>query len=225
MKILVIEDDPRMADYLIKGLKEENYVVDHAPDGRDGLLRAAGNEYDLLIVDRMLPGLDGLGVISTLRAAGNRVPSLILSALGEVDERIRGLRTGGDDYLTKPFAFGELLARIEALLRRGHLRPQETVLRVADLEMDLVARKVTRAGREIGLQPQEWRLLEYMMRNAGRVLSRTMIFESVWDYHFDPQTNVIDVHIGRLRRKIDRGVERPLIQTVRGTGYALEAPE
>ena len=225
MKILIIEDDRQMADYLVKGLKEENYVVDWATNGRDGLLLAAGSDYDLLIVDRMLPGLDGLGVISTLRAAGNRVPTLILSALGEVDERIRGLRAGGDDYLTKPFSFGELLARIEALLRRGHIQQQVTVLRVADLEMDLVAHRVTRAGREIRLQPQEWRLLEHLMRNAGRVLSRTMIFESVWDYHFDPQTNVIDVHIGRLRRKLDKGFERPLIQTVRGMGYALKAPE
>lgn len=225
MKILIIEDDRQMADYLVKGLKEENYVVDWAANGRDGLLLAAGSDYDLLIVDRMLPGLDGLGVISTLRAAGNRVPTLILSALGEVDERIRGLRAGGDDYLTKPFSFGELLARIEALLRRGHIQQQVTVLRVADLEMDLVAHRVTRAGREIRLQPQEWRLLEHLMRNAGRVLSRTMIFESVWDYHFDPQTNVIDVHIGRLRRKLDKGFERPLIQTVRGMGYALKAPE
>ena len=225
MKILVIEDDPQMADYLVKGLKEENYVVDQAANGRDGLLLAAGGDYDLLIVDRMLPGLDGLGVISTLRAAGNRVPTLILSALGEVDERIRGLRAGGDDYLTKPFSFGELVARIEALSRRGRIEPRQTVLRVADLEMDLVAHRVTRAGREIRLQPQEWRLLEYLMRNAGRVLSRTMIFESIWDYHFDPQTNVIDVHIGRLRRKIDKGFERPLIQTVRGMGYALKAPE
>jgi len=188
MKILLIEDDPQMADYLVKGLTEENYVVDHTADGRDGLLLAAGGDYDLLIVDRMLPGLDGLGVISTLRTAGDRTPTLILSALGEVDEKIRGLRAGGDDYLTKPFSFGELVARIEAMIRRGQVQPQETVLKIADLEMDLIAHKVMRAGRKIHLQPQEWRLLEYLMRNTGRVLSRTMIFEGVWDYNFDPQT-------------------------------------
>ena len=214
-----------MADYLAKGLKEEGYVVDQSANGRDGLLRAASGSYDLLIVDRMLPELDGLAVVSTLRASGNRVPVLILSALGEVDERIRGLRAGGDDYLTKPFSFGEMTARLEALLRRGSAAPRETVLRVGDLKMDLVARRVTRQGREIHLQPQEWRLLEYLMRHAGRVLSRTMIFENVWDYNFDPQTNVIDVHIGRLRKKIDRDFKYTLLQTVRGVGYVIRVPD
>jgi len=225
LRLLVIEDDGEMAGYLVKGLREQGFAVDHADNGRDGLFLAAGENYDALIVDRMLPGLDGLGIITTIRAAGKTTPALILSALGEVDERIRGLRAGGDDYLVKPFAFGELLARIDALLRRGSPAASQTVLRIADLEMDLLARVVRRGGREIPLQPREFRLLEYLMRNAGRVVSRTMLFESVWDYHFDPRTNVIDVHIGRLRRKIDREFERPLIHTIRGTGYSLRAPD
>jgi two-component system, OmpR family, response regulator len=225
MKILLIEDDPETADYIEGGLKEHGHVVDRAADGREGLFLAAGEPYDVLIVDRMLPRLDGLGVIATLRAAGKTTPALILSALGEVDERIRGLRAGGDDYLTKPFAFGELLARIEALLRRSVPATAETVLKVADLEMDLGARLVRRDGRPIALQPQEFRLLEYLMRHAGKVVSRTMLFEHVWDYHFDPRTNVIEVHIGRLRKKIDRDFDRPLLHTVRGAGYSLRAPD
>jgi two-component system, OmpR family, response regulator len=225
MRILVIEDDASMVDYLVKGLRESGFVIDRAADGREGLFLAAGEPYDVLIVDRMLPGLDGLGVIATLRAAGKTTPALILSALGEVDERIRGLRAGGDDYLTKPFAFAELLARIEALLRRSSPDLAETVLKIADLEMDLCARVVQRRGRRIALQPQEFRLLEYLMRHAGEVVSRTMLFENVWDYHFDPRTNVIDVHIGRLRKKIDRDFDRPLLHTIRGAGYSLRAPD
>ena len=225
MRILLIEDDAAMVDYLTKGLKESGFVVDHAADGREGLFLAASEPYDVLVVDRMLPRLDGLGLIATLRAAGKTTPAVILSALSEVDERIRGLRAGGDDYLTKPFVFGELLARIEAVLRRGAPALAETVLKVADLEMDLGPRIVRRHGREITLQPQEFRLLEYLMRNAGKVISRTMLFEHVWDYHFDPRTNVIEAHIGRLRKKIDRDFDRPLLHTIRGAGYCLRAPD
>jgi two-component system OmpR family response regulator len=180
-------------------------VVDHAVDGKEGLLLAATEPYDVLVVDRMLPGLDGLSILRTLRASGNAVPALILSALGDVDDRVAGLRAGGDDYLVKPFAFAELHARIEALLRRAHPEAAATTLRVGDLEMDLLAREVTRGGRRVELQPREFRLLEYLMRHAGQVVSRTMLLENVWDYHFDPQTNVVDVHVSRLRRKIDAG--------------------
>ncbi len=221
MKILLIEDDSATAAYIEGGLKEHGHVVDRATDGRDGLFLATADPYDVLIVDRMLPQLDGLAVIGTLRAVGKTTPVLILSALDEVDERIRGLRAGGDDYMTKPFAFGELLARVEALLRRASPVQAETVLRVADLEMDVSTRSVRRDGRSIALQPQEFRLLEFLMRHAGKVVSRTMLFEHVWDYHFDPRTNVIEVQIGRLRKKIDRGFERPLLQTIRGAGYSL----
>ncbi len=225
MKILLIEDDLETAGYIEGGLKEHGHVVDRAADGRQGLFLASAETYDVLIVDRMLPRLDGLSVIATLRAAGKTTPAVILSALGEVDERIRGLCAGGDDYLTKPFAFGELLARIEAILRRGAPTPAETVLKVADLEMDLGARLVRRQGRQIALQPQEFRLLEYLMRHAGKVVSRTMLFENVWDYHFDPRTNVVDAHTGRLRKKIDRDFDRPLLHTLRGAGYSLRAPD
>ncbi len=225
MQILVIEDDDRLGAYLTRGLSEAGHVVDLATDGRDGLFLASGEQYDLLIVDRMLPGPDGLAIIGTIRAAGNGTPALILSALGEVDERIRGLRAGGDDYMIKPFAFGELLARIDALLRRGPVNPPDTVLRVADLEMDLLARVVRRADRPIVLQPQEFRLLEFLMRNAGRVVTRTMLFEKLWDYHFDPQTSIIDAHISRLRKKIDREFDHPLLHTVRGAGYVLREPD
>ena len=225
MRLLVIEDDREMAGYLLKGLREQGFVVDHADNGRDGLFMAAGEPYDLMIVDRMLPGLDGLGIVTTIRAAGKNTPALILSALGEVDDRIRGLRAGGDDYLVKPFAFGELLARIDALLRRSAPAVAQTVLRVADLEMDLLARIVRRGGREIPLQSREFQLLECLMRSAGSVVSRTMLFEKVWDYHFDPRSNVIDVHIGRLRRKIDKDFTHPLISTIRGAGYRLRAPD
>jgi two-component system OmpR family response regulator len=223
MRVLLIEDDRQMADYLRKALVEVGAVADHTAEGREGLLQAASGDYDALIVDRMLPGLDGLGIVRTLRASGNRTPVLILSALGEVDDRVEGLRAGGDDYLVKPFAFSELHARLEALLRRGTTDSPETRLRVADLEMDLLKRDVTRAGRPIQLQPREFRLLEYLMRHAGQVVTRTMLLEQVWDYHFDPQTNVIDVHISRLRGKIDRDFDTPLLQTVRGAGYMLRA--
>jgi len=222
MRILVVEDDREVADYLKNGLEESGYTVDYADNGQDGLYLATSEAYDLLVVDRMLPKLEGLALIKALRAAGRQMPVLILSALGEVDDRVQGLRAGSDDYLTKPFSFSELLARIEALMRRGHVSTDVvTELRVADLEMDLLARTVRRAGQEIDLQPREFRLLEYFMRHAGQVLTRTMLLEKVWDYHFDPQTNVIDVHVSRLRAKIDKNFERPLIHTVRGAGYIL----
>ncbi|MGB7933300.1 MAG: response regulator transcription factor [Gammaproteobacteria bacterium] len=223
MNILVIEDDSDTANYLIKGLRESGHAVDHAADGREGLYLAMEGRHEIMIIDRMLPGIDGLSIIRTLRASGNRTPVLILSALGEVDDRVHGLRAGGDDYLVKPFAYSELLARLEALLRRGNAGAAETVLQVADLEMDLLSRSVRRAGQALELQPREFRLLEYLMRHAGQVVTRTMLLESVWDYHFDPQTNVIDVHISRLRGKIDKGFEPALLRTVRGAGYSLGA--
>ncbi|TVP54249.1 MAG: DNA-binding response regulator [Halomonadaceae bacterium] len=222
MRVLVIEDDHDVASYLTKGLRESDYVVDHAEDGKEGLMMAASENYDIMIVDRMLPNMDGLNIIKTVRATGNQTPILILSALGDVDARVEGLRGGGDDYLTKPFSFTELLARLDALGRRGRQSPEtETVLHVADLEMDLLARTVRRSGQNIDVQPREFRLLEYLMRHADQVVTRTMLLEKVWDYHFDPQTNVIDVHISRLRSKIDKGFERPLLHTVRGAGYML----
>jgi two-component system OmpR family response regulator len=221
MRVLLIEDDHQVVGYLQKALREAGAVVDHAGDGRDGLLMAVAADYDALIIDRMLPKLDGLSIVRTLRASGNRTPVLILSALGEVDDRVEGLRAGGDDYLVKPFAFAELQARLEALLRRGTGETPETRLEVADLEMDLLARTVSRAGKEVVLQPREFRLLEYLMRHAGQVVTRTMLLENVWDYHFDPQTNVIDVHVSRLRSKIDRDFDPPLLHTVRGAGYLL----
>jgi two-component system, OmpR family, response regulator len=221
MRVLLIEDDHQTASYLLKALAEAGAVTDHVADGREGLLQAAGGDYDALIVDRMLPGLDGVAIVRTLRASGNRTPVLFLSALGEVDDRVEGLRAGGDDYLVKPFAFSELHARLEVLLRRGNAEGPQTRLRVADLEMDLLKREVTRAGREIQLQPREFRLLEYLVRHAGQVVTRTMLLEQVWDYHFDPQTNVIDVHISRLRGKIDKDFDTPLLQTVRGVGYMI----
>ena len=223
MRVLLIEDDLQVADFLRKALSEVGTMTDHAANGREGLLMAASGDYDALILDRMLPGLDGLAILRTLRASGNQTPVLILSALGEVDDRVDGLRAGGDDYLVKPFAFSELHARLEALLRRGAVDAPETRLRVVDLEMDLLKREVTRAGRPIALQPREFRLLEYLMRHAGQVVTRTMLLEQVWDYHFDPQTNIIDVHISRLRGKIDRDFETPLLHTVRGAGYMLRA--
>ena len=225
MRVLVIEDDIEVARYLCKGLKESGYVADHASTGTDGLVMAMGESYDVLVVDRMLPGLDGLVLIETLRKSGNRTPVIILSALGDVDQRVQGLRAGGDDYLTKPFSFTELLARLEALLRRGTGAGRETVLRVGDLEMDLLAHAVRRGGKAIDVQPREFRLLEFLMRHAGHVVTRTMLLEGVWDYHFDPQTNVIDVHISRLRQKIDKGFDKALIHTIRGVGYSLRAIE
>ncbi len=221
MRILVIEDDRQAATYLVKGLKETGYVVDHIDNGKQALYMVASEVYDAIIVDRMLPGIDGLAIVKTMRSAGNRTPVLFLSALAQVDDRVLGLKAGGDDYLTKPFAFTELVARLEALLRRGGGQTQETVLRVADLEMDLVSRRVSRAGRGIELQPKEFSLLEYLMRHAGHVVTRTMLLENVWDYAFDPQTNVIDVHVSRLRQKIDKGFDKPLLQTIRGAGYSL----
>ncbi|MGB5737261.1 MAG: response regulator transcription factor, partial [Thiohalocapsa sp.] len=214
MRVLIIEDDAQLAAYLTKAFAEVGAVVEHAADGRDGLLRAAGNDYDALVVDRMLPSLDGLGIVRTLRASGDKTPVLILSALGEVDDRVDGLRAGGDDYLVKPFAFSELHARVEALLRRAVPGDQpETRLALGDLEMDLLTRQVSRAGQAIALQPREFRLLEYLMRHAGQVVTRTMLLEHVWDYNFDPQTNVIDVHISRLRGKIDKEFDQPLLHT------------
>ncbi len=222
MRILVIEDDANVAGFIAKGLREAGHVVDVADNGKDGLFLATTEAYDALVLDRMLPQVDGLTVLRTLRASGSAVPVLLLSALGEVDDRVQGLRAGGDDYLTKPFAFVELLARIEVLARRPRAGAAvETVLRVADLELDLLARSVRRGGQPIELQPREFRLLEYLMRHAGQVVTRTMLLEAVWDYHFDPQTNVIDVHVSRLRAKLDKGHPRPLIHTVRGAGYRL----
>ncbi|MBP2303847.1 two-component system OmpR family response regulator [Azospirillum melinis] len=225
MKILVIEDDRQAASYLAKGLKEAGHVVDVANDGKEGLFLAGAEHYDVMIVDRMLPGRDGLSLVQVLRAAGNDTPVLFLSALGSVDDRVKGLKAGGDDYLTKPFAFSELLARIEVLVRRRGAAQPQTRLSVGDLELDLLSRSVRRAGKAIDLLPREFSLLEYLMRNAGSVVTRTMMLENVWDYHFDPQTNVIDVHIARLRQKIDKDFPTPLIHTVRGAGYSLRAAE
>ncbi|MCB1885078.1 MAG: response regulator transcription factor [Geminicoccaceae bacterium] len=229
MKILVIEDDVPSATYMAKGLEESGHAIDLAHDGKTGLLLAATNDYDVLVVDRMLPGLDGLSVVKTLRATGNATPVLFLSALGQVDNRVEGLKAGGDDYLVKPYAFSELLARIEALARRGAAagegEVQVTSLRYADLGMDLLSRRVERDGRRIDLQPREFKLLEVLLRHAGQVMTRTMLLEKVWDYRFDPQTNIIDVHISRLRQKIDKGFDVPLIHTVRGAGYSLRAPD
>jgi two-component system, OmpR family, response regulator len=221
LKILLIEDDAETAAYIAGGLKEHGHTVDHTSDGQAGLMLAAGESYDVVIVDRMLPGLDGLGLVRTLRGAGVKTPVLFLTALGGIDDRVTGLEAGGDDYLVKPFAFAELLARLNALARRPPMAAVETTLRVADLEMDLLKRAVTRAGKRIELQPQEFKLLEYLMHHADRVVTRTMLLENVWDYHFDPQTNVIDVHISRLRSKIDKNFGDPLLHTVRGAGYTI----
>jgi two-component system OmpR family response regulator len=222
MKILLVEDNPQVSQFVRKGLTESGHAVDHADNGRDGLFLATTESYDAIILDRMLPGgIDGLGIIEALRRTGNTTPILILSALADVDERIRGLKAGGDDYLTKPFAFGELEARLMALVRRGQTTGSETMLKVGDLSLDILSRKATRAGKPIVLKPREYKLLEYLMRHAGQVVTRTMLLENVWDYHFDPQTNVIDVHISNLRQKIDAGFERPLLHTVRGAGYRL----
>ena len=221
MKLLIVEDDREAAAYVVKAFTEAGHVADHAPDGAEGYALASGSTYDVLVVDRMLPKLDGLSLIGRLRAEGLKTPVLILSALGQVDDRVQGLRAGGDDYLTKPYAFAELLARVEALSRRGGAAATETVYRIGDLELDRLSHTVTRGGQDIPLQPREFRLLEYLMRNAGQVVTRTMLLENVWDYHFDPQTNVIDVHVSRLRSKIDKGFDRQLLHTVRGVGYRL----
>lgn len=221
MRILLIEDDKEAAEYLVKGLLESGYMVVHVADGKDGLGQALTSEFDVVIVDRMLPSLDGLSIVTAIRAAKVKTPVLVLSALAEVNDRVDGLKAGGDDYLTKPYAFAELLARIEALSRRGEPEKVSNKLRVADLEMDLIKHKVTRAGMNIQLQPREFRLLEFLLRHEGQVVSRTMLLEQVWDYNFDPQTNVIDVHISRLRTKIDKNQKQPLLHTVRGAGYKL----
>ena len=224
MKVLLVEDNERVANFLRKGLSEAGHTVDHTDNGRDGMFLAAGEAYDAIVMDRMLPGeIDGLGIIAALRKAGSRTPILILSALSDVDERIRGLKAGGDDYLVKPFALGELLARLDALVRRAQGNDAVTTLAVGDLSVDLLSRRVTRAGRNIALQPREWKLLEYLMRHADQVVTRTMLLEGVWEYQFDPQTNVVDVHVSKLRHKIDAGAERSLLKTVRNAGYMLTA--
>jgi two-component system, OmpR family, response regulator len=224
MRILVVEDDKDVAGFVVRGLKETGHVVEHAANGRDGLFMAVSENFDAIILDRMLPGgVDGLKILETLRAQKNPVPVMILSAMADVDDRVKGLKAGGDDYLTKPFAFAELLARVEALGRRGKAEAAQTKLVVEDLELDLLSRQVKRAGQKIDLQPREFRLLEYLMRHAGQVVTRTMLLEGVWDYHFDPQTNVIDVHVSRLRQKVDKPFPVALIHTVRYAGYMLRA--
>ncbi len=226
MKVLLVEDNERVANFVKKGLAEAGHTVDHADNGRDGMFLAAGEPYDVIVMDRMLPGnIDGLGIIAALRKSGSKVPILILSALADVDERIRGLQSGGDDYLVKPFAFGELLARLDALARRAQVQGAETTLALDDLSVDLLSRKVTRAGKPVSLQPREFKLLEYLLRHANQVVTRTMLLENVWDYRFDPQTNVVDVHVSRLRQKIDAGFARPLLKTIRNAGYMLTAED
>ncbi len=223
MQILVIEDDARVAEHIGKGLKSAGHVVTLESDGRAGLLRAAADRFDMIVVDRMLPHVDGLTIVQTIRATGDATPVLFLSALGEVDERVAGLRAGGDDYLTKPFAMSELLARVDVLARRGPAIVAETRLAVGDLEIDLLGQQVKRQGRPIDLTAREYRILTYLARNEGRVVTRSMLLEHVWDYHFDPQTNIIDQHVSRLRQKVDRGFDAALIHTVRGTGYLMRA--
>ncbi len=222
MKILLVEDHESVARFIVRGMNEVGYEVDHSTNGADALTHAAARQYDVIVLDRMLPGrIDGLGVIGELRNRGNRTPILILSALGEVDERILGLKAGSDDYLVKPFAFGELLARIEALMRRSQGDKAQTVLVVGDLTMDLLSRRVSRDGKPISLKPREFELLEYLMRHADQIVTRAMMLEDIWQYNFDPQTNVIDVHVSKLRNKIDAGFERSLLRTVRNAGYIL----
>jgi two-component system, OmpR family, response regulator len=221
MRILLIEDDAEQAQFVMRGLREDGHTVDHAANGRDGLFMAVSENYELLIVDRMLPQMDGLAVITALRAAGKQTPVIVLSALGQLDDRVRGLKAGGDDYIVKPFAFVELLARIEAVTRRTAVGMESAQLKVGDLELDRLTRVVRRGGRAIDLKPQEFKLLEYLMRHAGQVVTRTMLLEGVWDYHFDPQTNVIDVQISRLRSKVEADGAPALIHTVRGAGYCL----
>ena len=222
-RILLVEDDGDTADYILKGLRQDGFTVEHVVDGRDGLYMATRSNFDAVILDRMLPGLDGLAVIKAMRAAEIETPVLFLSALGHLDERVKGLRAGGDDYLTKPFAFTELLARLENILRRRTVREPSTELQCDDLTMDLLSRRVTRAGVSIELLPREFKLLEYLLRHCGRVVTRTMLLEEVWDYRFDPHTSVVDTHISRLRKKIDEGYSKPLLKTLRGTGFRLSA--
>lgn len=220
-RVLVVEDDADTADYVLKGLREAGFTAEHTADGRDGLYLATASGFDAIILDRMVPGMDGLSVLKALRAAGLQTPVLILSALSHLDERVKGLRAGGDDYLTKPFGFSELSARLDNLMRRGAAQPVETKLAVGDLALDLLSRRVTRAGKPLDLLPRELKLLEYLLRHRDRVVTRTMLLEEVWDYRFDPHTSVIDTHISRLRKKIDEGFARPLLHTVRGSGYRL----
>jgi two-component system OmpR family response regulator len=224
MRILLIEDDADTATYVVDGLKAGGHVADVAPDGREGLILATGGAYDVIVVDRMLPGFDGLVIVKSLRGSGIETPVLFLTARAGIDDRVEGLNAGGDDYLTKPFAFSELMARLNALVRRPPFSQVKTTLRVADLEMDLLGRKVRRGPREIDLQPREFRLLEYLMRNADHVVTRTMLLEHVWEFHFDPKTKIVETQISRLRSKIDRGTERELIHTIRGSGYVIRAP-
>jgi two-component system OmpR family response regulator len=225
LKILLIEDDRENSDYVANGLREEGHLVAQMATGAEGLLRAMSDEFDLLIVDRMLPGLDGLNLVKSLRAAGHHTPVLFLTALGGVEDRVSGLNAGGDDYLVKPFAFSELVARVAALGRRPHTTAAETRLHVLDLELDLLSRTVRRRGELIELQPREFRLLEYLMRHAGKVVTRTMLLEHVWDIHFDPRTNIVETHISRLRSKVDKGFGAELIHTVRGAGYCVRGPD
>jgi len=224
VKILLVEDDRQTADYIAKGLREHGHVVDHASNGRDGLFLAAGERYDVMIVDRMLPAMDGLSLIKTVRATGVKMPVLFLTTMGGVEERVAGFEAGGDDYLVKPFAFAELLARVGALARRPPM-VEATSLRVGDLEVDLLTRTVTRANQRIDLHAQEFKILEYLMRHAGQIVTRTMLLEKVWDFHFDPKTNIVETHISRLRSKIDKGFDKPLVHTVRGAGYVIRAPD
>ncbi|MDP3161882.1 MAG: winged helix-turn-helix domain-containing protein [Reyranella sp.] len=225
MKILLVEDDKQTADYIAKGLREHGHVVDHADNGRDGLYLATGEKYyEVLIVDRMLPTMDGLSLVKAARTSGVKTPVLFLTTMGGVDDRVAGLEAGGDDYLVKPFAFAELLARVGALARRPPIMAA-TSLAVGDLEMDLLARTVTRAGTRLDLLAQEFKILEYLLRHAGEVVTRTMLLEKVWDFHFDPKTNIVETHISRLRSKIDKGFDRPLLHTVRGAGYVIRAPD
>ena len=223
MRILIVEDDREAAEAMVRGLAEAGHACVQAADGEDGLKAAQAGAFDVMIVDRMMPKMDGVKLVETLRRQGDGTPVLFLSALGEVGDRVTGLQAGGDDYLVKPYAFAELIARVAALSRRRETGSVATVLKVGDLEMDLIARTVQRQGKEIDLQPREFQLLEFMMRHAGQSVTRTMLLAKVWEYHFDPQTNVIDVHISRLRSKIDRGFDRPMLQTVRGAGYRLDA--
>ncbi|MDP1873010.1 response regulator transcription factor [Phenylobacterium sp.] len=223
MRILIVEDDLEAAAVMVRGLTESGHVCVSAADGEAGLTEAQGGEFDVMIVDRMMPKMDGVTLVETLRREGDQTPVLFLSALGEINDRVDGLKAGGDDYLVKPYAFAELIARVEALARRRETGSVQTLLRVGELEMDLIGRTVHRQGQEIDLQPREFQLLEFMMRHAGQAVTRTMLLEKVWEYHFDPQTNVIDVHVSRLRAKIDKGFDRPMLQTVRGAGYRLDA--
>jgi two-component system OmpR family response regulator len=225
MKLLIVEDDKEAAAYLRKALSEVGHTVDHADGGREGLLLAAGEAYDVIILDRMLPQMDGLAILRTIRASGVKIPVLLLTALGGIDDRVEGLEAGGDDYLVKPFAIAELLARVNALARRPPTQEVQTTLQIADLKLDRLKRTVSRAGVRIDLQPREFQLLEHLMRHAGRVVTRTMLLESVWDFHFDPKTNIVETHMSRLRAKVDRGHGRELIHTVRGAGYCLREPD